>query len=608
MKPQMDSYMKPVYTVDHIIMGAGPAGIQLALKLEQAGKDYLVLEAKEGVASSFRKYPRSRKLISINKLYTDSDDNLERRLRWDWNCLITGDEKFHFRNYSKDYFPHADTLVRYLEDVTKHFKLKVRYNARVNKVMKDEMGKFVVTDAGGRQITSRQLTVATGIACELPKIKGIELATNYDKMSTDGDDYAGKRVLILGKKNSAFETADMIIPYAALIHICSPSSVDFAWRSHYIGDVRGLNVAFLDTYMLKIQNASLDAKVTGIRKKPDGGLAVSFLYGHAFGETQEADYDIVLACTGFNFNFKPFNYEGSNCMVKGACGKDEMKFPDIGYDFQTKDVDGLYVAGALTHRLDYKKKQSGFIHGFRYNACCLANILLERYHGTPYPTKLVLKGSETESRARANAILTEINNSSGIWQQSGFFVCVLVPSADGQFHGTLYPDMPKGYAHMRFKDTPLYYTCMLNFGQERLDRVGNVFNFERVHPLDLDNAHLSTGIHPIVGVGSYGKEVCIQHIIEDLESWWVQPKLHHVPMAKFLAINNAEVYKKMAMENPRKHTVAGLLLEDLPYEHTMKTEEEFVGIAAKEMPAMREMPAMMAMNKTKGEEKMKAKL
>lgn len=613
----MDSYNSPRYSADHVIIGAGPAGLQLAYQLEKAGVDYLILEATNGVSASFRKFPRHRKLISVNKRFTDSDDNMERRLRWDWNCLMSDDEKFHFRNYSDDYFPHADTLVRYHEDFAKHFKLKIRYCAKVGKVRK-ENGMFRVTDTGGREIVAKNVIVACGLQAAVPDIPGAkEHAVNYDKMSIDPEDYNGKRVLIMGKKNSAFETADNIIQSAALIHMVSPSPIDFAWRSHYIGDVRGLNVGFLDTYMLKIQNASLDAKVTKIDKCPKTGkLLVDFAYGHAFGETQTAQYDVVLTCTGFNFDFSP--YKG-NCEMKPAdggkfVGNKKNKFPDIDYDFESKNVDGLFTAGILTHKLDYKKKQSGFIHGFRYNAVCLSKILLERYHGMTYPTKVILQGDDTREMAMAKAILREVNNSSGLWQQSGFFCCAVVPSKDDKTVGLLYPDMPLGYAHKRFKDEPLYYTCMLNFGQERLDRVGNVFNFTRVHPADFENAHLSTGIHPIVGAGSYGEEIAITHIIEDLESWWVIPERHDEPMAKFIAISNVDVYRQMAEKSPRKHTTAGLLLEDLPYEKFCMTEETFQKDEAMKMhrvPDVRDMmsrPPAMSMNKVNADKKPKAKL
>jgi cation diffusion facilitator CzcD-associated flavoprotein CzcO len=50
--------------------------------------------------------------------------------------------------------------------------------------------------------------VATGVSKPyLPDIPGIELAERYDT-SVDPRDFVDQRVLIIGKGNSAFETAD----------------------------------------------------------------------------------------------------------------------------------------------------------------------------------------------------------------------------------------------------------------------------------------------------------------------------------------------------------------------------------------------------------------
>ena len=44
----------------------------------------------------------------------------------------------------------------------------------------------------------------------------------------------------------------------------------------------------------------------------------------------------------------------------------EDKFPLIGYDYQLRDVEDLYIAGGASHGPDYRKSAGGFIHGFRY--------------------------------------------------------------------------------------------------------------------------------------------------------------------------------------------------------------------------------------------------
>ena len=52
---------------------------------------------------------------------------------------------------------------------------------------------------------------------------GIELAESYVDVSVDPEAFANQRVLILGKGNSAFETADNLISTTALLHVASPN-------------------------------------------------------------------------------------------------------------------------------------------------------------------------------------------------------------------------------------------------------------------------------------------------------------------------------------------------------------------------------------------------
>ena len=50
------------------VVGAGPAGLQLGFFLQQARRDYVILEREGSAGAFFKKYPRHRQLISINKV------------------------------------------------------------------------------------------------------------------------------------------------------------------------------------------------------------------------------------------------------------------------------------------------------------------------------------------------------------------------------------------------------------------------------------------------------------------------------------------------------------------------------------------------------------
>ena len=60
---------------ERCVIGAGPAGLQLGFFFEQQRRDYVILERERSVGSYFRKYPRHRQLISINKRNTGHEDD-----------------------------------------------------------------------------------------------------------------------------------------------------------------------------------------------------------------------------------------------------------------------------------------------------------------------------------------------------------------------------------------------------------------------------------------------------------------------------------------------------------------------------------------------------
>src|SRR5215470_5175399 len=195
--------------MEYLIIGAGPAGLQLGYHLAQAGRDYLNLEAGSGPGTFFRSFPRHRRLISINKPRTGWTDS-ELNLRMDWNSLLSDDPRLRFTRYSERYFPDAEDLVRYLSDFATAHRLCVQYGTKVVNITRN--GNFRATDRHGVSHEARRLIVATGVSRPfIPAIPGIEAADVYDTVSVNPRDFTDQRVLIIGKGNSAFETADSLM-------------------------------------------------------------------------------------------------------------------------------------------------------------------------------------------------------------------------------------------------------------------------------------------------------------------------------------------------------------------------------------------------------------
>ena len=501
-------------TFDYLIVGAGPAGLQLGYCLQQAGRDYVILEAGEGAGTFFGKFPRHRQLISSNKVYTGYD-NPEVNLRFDWNSLLSHDPELLYKNYSLEYFPPADTMVTYLRDYAGKLGLNVVYNARVRRVSRD--GDFRVETANGDVYTAKRLIAATGVSLpNVPDFPGVEYTENYVDVSVDRSEFVNQRVLILGKGNSAFETADHLIPVAAVIHVCSPHPLSLAWKTHFVGHLRAVNNNFLDTYQLKSQNAVLDATIQRIERREDGRLEVFLHYTHAQEETQSIVYDRVIACTGFRFDASIFD---EDCRPALAI---HGRFPDQTSAWESTNVKDLYIAGTLMQMRDFKKITSGFVHGFRYNVRALHRILEERYHGRAWPTRTVGLAPEDLT----SAMIDRINETSALWQMFGFLGDVFVVEGDEIRH---YEEMPVDYVH----ESPLgrnehYYILTLEFGKI----TGDPFNIQRFP--EPGRARESAFLHPVLRRFRGDELVSEHHILEHLFGEWWDDELHIQPLLAYL--------------------------------------------------------------------------
>ncbi len=504
---------------EYLILGAGPAGLQLAYYFERDGHDYMILESGEAAGTFFQKHPRHRKLISINKVYTGTDDP-ELNLRHDWNSLLTDDYSLHFKEYSKEYFPPAQALLDYLVEYQTRFGLKVRFNTNIRSISKTDDG-YALVDEDGNSFTCRKLIVATGVSKPyIPDVEGIELAEQYEDMSVDPLDFVNQRVLIVGKGNSAFETADNLVPTASIIHMVSPCPIDFAWKTHYVGDLRAVNNNLLDTYQLKSQNAVLDAETVGIRKLEDGTFAAKFAYQHAEGEVEELTYDRVICCTGFRFDDSMFE----------ESARPELtifdKFPNLTCEWESVNQKGMYFVGTLMQMRDYKKTTSGFIHGFRYNVQAFARLVNAKYHGEDWPST----EHPFDSTILAERILSRVNGSSALWQQQSFLGDVMVVQSDGSVR--YYEGMPIAYLQKHFVDEDARcFVLTLEFGTTAHDV--DPFKVNRIRKDNVDKAASSTFLHPAIREYENGAKVSEHHIIEDLEAVWKEPE-HVDPLTQYI--------------------------------------------------------------------------
>jgi thioredoxin reductase len=506
--------------MDYLVIGAGPAGLQLAYYLEQAGRDYLVLEAGATPGTFFRTFPRHRRLISINKPHTGCTD-LEFNLRMDWNSLLSDDVGLRFTQYTERYFPDAEDMVRYLGDFAAAFRLRIQYNTRVVKIT--HAGNFRVVDNRGQEYEAKRLIVATGVSKPyIPAIPGIETAEFYDSVSVDPRDFVNQRVLIIGKGNSGFETADNLMASASVIHVAGPRSIRHAWRSHFVGDLRAVNNNFLDTYQLKSQNALLDGNIERI-EHGDGEYLVTVSFARVNEVKKSLRYDRVIVCTGFRFDASIFD---DKCRPELVI---RDRFPAQTSQWESINVPDLYFVGTLMQVRDFKKSTGGFIHGFRYGVRALHHILESKYHGTEWPNRCVT----TDPWSLMEAVLERVNRTSALWQQFAFLCDLVVVGSDGE--SRYYEELPVDYvAESDFGSAERYFTITLEYGPDH-DKIDPFdISVSRIAQDDPEHSHDARYLHPVVRMYSRGEKLAEHHIAENLENEWTGAA-HREPLATFFA-------------------------------------------------------------------------
>jgi thioredoxin reductase (NADPH) len=170
------------------IVGAGPIGLEIAAALKRAGVDYLHLEAKQ-IGYTISWFAPQTRFFSSNE-----------RIAIAGVPLVTPDQSKASR----------EEYLAYLRAVVHQFDLKVNTYEPVVGIERED-GGFVLTTspAGGRRTyRCRKLILATG-GTDRPRrlnVPGEDLP-HVSHYFQDPHTYFGRRLLIIGGKNSAIEAA-----------------------------------------------------------------------------------------------------------------------------------------------------------------------------------------------------------------------------------------------------------------------------------------------------------------------------------------------------------------------------------------------------------------
>jgi thioredoxin reductase len=497
--------------LDYIVVGAGPAGLQMGHHLQERGRSYLIFEAGAVAGAFFAEYPRHRRMISINKRFNGFPEP-DFNLRHDWNSLLTDDPDLQFTRYSTELFPAADDYCTYLQDFARKHALAVRHATRVTHICREQDGGFTVADDHGATHRARRVLMATGaVRPRIPAIPGIELAMGYEDHPLEQSFYENKRVAIIGRGNSAFEVADHIAAHAAVVHILVDRPVKHAWTTHYPGDLRAINNTILDMYELKSMHATLGLRPIELRRREDGRIEMTVEDDLPHWETPGTAratvvYDHVIRCTGWRYCDEAlFDEDQLPAQTPGG------KYPQLSCLWESS-LEGLHWIGTAMAGRD-RRAASGFIHGYRYNVRTLFHLLEEQLFDVPYPAECLPYGDAADLDGLAEALVARLSTTSALYQQFGVLCDALL--LDGRT-AIRRPELPVAWVHERSQLTQSEALVLIAFeyGFHKYDDTVQPLDF--ISPVDPGNPACTAFIHPVLRHYRRGRLASELHLNESL--------------------------------------------------------------------------------------------
>ncbi|MEL7213747.1 MAG: FAD-dependent oxidoreductase [Pseudomonadota bacterium] len=345
---------------DVIIIGAGPAGLCTAYELQRRGIKATLLEAGSHPGWSWSNMAENITVLSP------------------WKRNVMNGSRWSVFNMHRQ--PPVREYQLYLETYAEQNALDVICDCSVERVDRDDDGRFSLTTSNG-PMKAKRVVNATGYFFnpKLPRFEGHDAQLpmihsqqfkSVAKLVKDFPDI--KRLLVIGGRVSAGQTAtELALSKRFDVDLCLRHPLRFSrdpwlqklafWIFYLVED----HWAKTKPQMLEDTNPPMEGGVTRrliekgeIKKRP----CIAKIDGKTvhFDDGQTADYDLLLACTGYDVVSKHLEPLQS--------AHDSPIMPTDG-QFASPTVPGLYFIGVDKIRTF----RSRYLRGIREDSIFLAN-------------------------------------------------------------------------------------------------------------------------------------------------------------------------------------------------------------------------------------------
>jgi thioredoxin reductase len=295
--------------------------------------------------------------------------------------------------------------------------VEVRYGCTWESTRHDGEQVVLVTSDGEYrcQVAVFALGVTEPWRADVP---GLEHAAHYVD-TREPQRYADRDVFVVGKRNSGFEVAQGILPWARSIVLGSPRPVQTDALA-----LSALRVRYLHPYDEYARGGPgtyvLDVTIERIERRGDGFRVVT--HGTTWDGTLEFEVDDVIAATGFQAPLRDLPALGLVTVADG-------RIPALTPFWESVSLPGVFFAGNASQGARGIGKRgagasSSSVNGFRYNARVLAQHLAQR-----------LNGHAPRREPVADVVpflLHELTAAPELWVQKGY-LCRVVSAAEGGF-------------------------------------------------------------------------------------------------------------------------------------------------------------------------------